>query len=318
MLAFDVGDRVQWPNTLVPAEEGQRSLTVLDREVVRHRSGKYYIRYLFSNLLDRLIEDMGSNVEEDFDNVVALCGDEGVGKSTAAFGLCKRLDPDFDPSKSCIYSLKQFIDSVLDDPQKVYWFDEAILLAFGRDWMKSDNKRLVQALATCRSKNLHIIMCIPLFDNIDAYLRLHRTRYLIKVQRMKWSKDTEYVRGYAELMIPKTKNERDKLPKDAHPEDYFKSVGFFRFPRIEGADKAQYDQLKSKGQTDTFEEMRRSMDEESGRSKYQRDKQSLAALISYSVDVQGMTYQEVADITGMPYNTVKTIAWRKRNEGGDE
>lgn len=318
MLAFDVGDRVQWPNTLVPAEEGQRSLTILDREVVRHRSGKYYIRYLYAGLHERMIEDMRSNVEQDFDNLVTVIGPEGVGKSNEAYHVCKSFDPEFDPLKSCIYSWEQFITSVSEDPQKVYWFDEAVLVASGRDWMKEGNKMLVKSLQIIRSMNLTIVMCVPSFKTIDVYIRLFRTRYLISVQKMQWSADSEYKRGYAELLVPRSEAERSKLPKDAEPEDYFKSVGFFRFPKIEGHDKEIYDGLKRKGQQDAFEDMKNLAQEASGKSKYQRDKQSLAALISYSVDVQGMTYQEVADITGMPYNTVKTIAWRKRNEGGEE
>lgn len=318
MLAFDVGEKVQWPNTKVPAEEGQRSLTILDREVVRHRSGKYYIRYLYDGLHERMIEDMKANVENDFDNLVTVIGPEGVGKSNEAYHVCKSFDPEFDPLKSCIYSWEQFITSVSEDPQKVYWFDEAVLVASGRDWMKEGNKMLVKSLQIIRSMNLTIVMCVPSFKTIDVYIRLFRTRYLISVQKMQWSKDREYVRGYAELLVPRSEAERAKLPKDAEPEDYFRSVGFFRFPRIEGTDKEIYDGLKRKGQQDAFEEMKTLAQEASGKSKYQRDKRSLAALISYCVDVNGMTYQEVADITGMPYNTVKTTAWRERNKGEEE
>lgn len=315
MLAYDVGDKVQWPNTQMPAQEGQRSLTVLDTDVIRHRSGRYYIRYLYDGLHERMIEDMRTNVENDFDNLVTIIGPEGVGKSSDAYYICKTYDPDFDPLKSCVYSWEQFITSVSEDPQKVYWFDEAVLAASGRDWMKESNKMLVKALQIIRSMNLTFIMCVPVFGTIDVYIRLFRTRYLISVQKMKWSKDREYVRGYAELMIPKSEAERSKLPKDARPEDYFKSVGFFKFPKIDGPDKEIYDRLKQKGQKDAFEDMKNLAQEASGKSKYQRDKKSLAALISYCVDSKGMTYQEVADVSGMPYNTVKTIAWRKRNEG---
>lgn len=318
MMAFDVGDEVQWPNTSIPASPGQRSVRVMDREVLRHRSGKFYVKYLYDGLHERMIEDMHSNISEDFDNIVAVVGSEGVGKSNEAYHICKSFDPEFDPLKSCMYSWDQFIESVTDDPQKVYWFDEAILVASGRDWMKEPNKLLMKSLAIIRSMNLTIVMCVPVFSTIDVYIRLFRTRYLVKVQKMRWKGDSEKVRGYAELMVPKTEEERAKLGEKAGPEDYFRSVGYFKFPRIEGEDKEIYDQLKSKGQKDAFEEMRNLTAESSNRSKYMRDKRSLASLLLYCTDVMGMSYQEAADVAGMPYSTVKNMVWKERNRGDNE
>lgn len=317
--AFEKGDKVQWPQTTMPAtENSQRFLTVEDAIVLRHKSEKYYVKYLFAELMQRIIEDMHCNVEEAFDNLCVIIGKEGVGKSHMGYYVCKSFDPDFDMEKSLIYEWSQFIESVANDTQKVYWLDEAVLVASNRDWMKDANKMFMKALQIIRSYKLTIVICIPSFDAVDVYIRTFRTRYLIKAHKMKWSQDREAVRGYAELSIPKTDAERNRLPKDAKAEDYFKSVGFMRFPKMDPEASQIYESIKLKHQQSTFKEMHALSEEISGKSRYKRDKQSLAALVSYLADVEGLSYQDIADIAGMPYNTVKGIAWRKRNEGEEE
>lgn len=313
--AYEPGDKVQWPQTSIPAtENSQRFLTVEDRLVTRYESGRYYVRYLFKELMQRIIEDMHCNVEEAFDNLVAIIGHEGVGKSNLAYDICIAFDPEFDIHKSTIYSWQQFIESVSTDPQKVYWLDEAVLLASGRDWMKDTNKMLVKALQLIRSYRLTIIMCIPSFDALDFYIRTFRTRYLIKAMKMKWSQDREAVRGYAELRIPLSEAERKRLPKDAKAEDSFKPVGYFRFPKMDPEASKIYEAMKLENQKAAFDEMRE-MTEEIGRnSRYNmRDKKSLTALVAYLAYEKGLSYQEIADIAGMPYSTVKNMAWKERN-----
>lgn len=315
--AYEKGDRVNWPMTSMPAKDGDRSVEIEDTIVTRYQSGLYYIKYLYKDMPERIVEDMRSNVEESFDNLITIVGAEGVGKSNLAYFLCKSYDPDFDMEKSTIYSWEQFIDSVSEDPQKVYWLDEAVLLAAGRDWMRDTNKMLVKSLQLIRSYRLTIVMCIPSFDALDVYIRTFRTRYLIKAQKMKWTNDKESVRGYAELFVPKSEGERMRLRSDAKAQDFFESKGFFRFPKMDADASKAYEDMKLHNQKAAFKEMRELTEEMKGASKYKRDKQSLTALVSYLADVEGMSYQEIADIAGMPYNTVKGMAWRTRNQTGD-
>ncbi len=314
--AFDVGDRVRWPITGEAASDSSdRYLTVEDRLDTRYRSGNWYFRYLYRELFDRMIEDMHTNVADEFDNVILVIGEEGKGKSNLSYHVAKSFDPDFDLSKSLVYSWLQFLDSVSEDPQKVYWFDEAVLVAAGRDWMKESNKMLIKSLQIIRSMKLAIIFNIPSIDAVDLYIRSFRTRYLLIAHEMRWNDDSEAHRGYAELKIPLTKQERARLPKTAGAEEGFRSVGYFRFPKMTGEDKVLYEQRKAQIQKETLEEMRETAREQSGKSRYARDKKSLEALVSYLCDVEGKSYAEVADLAGMPYNTVKTMAWRMRQKG---
>lgn len=318
--AFDVGDRVKWPKTTEPATDStERYLTVADRLDTRYKSGAWYFRYLYADLIERVVEDMHSNISEDYDNVLMVAGGEGKGKSNISYYIAKTFDPEMDISKTLVYSWDQFLESVLSDhPQRVYWFDEAALVASNRDWNKEENTMLYKAVQVVRSMRLVIIFNIPSVRAIDAYIREFRTRYLIKAHEMRWNKDSEARRGYGEFFFALTEDERKRL-KNPAPEDFYRSVGYFEFPRMAGEDKRIYDEMKAKIQKQSLADMLEQIKEKrEGKSRYARDKKSLEALVSYLADVQGMKYQEIADIAGMPYNTVKTMAWRVRNGGNED
>lgn len=317
-IAYDPGERVQWPLTTIPAGEyAERALTIEERDTIRYSSGRFYISYLYKELTDRLIEDMHANIASHFDNLIVISGSEGVGKSHLAAHICQLFDPNFDMDKSYVYDWETFINSISgDDPQRVYWMDEAINMASGRDWMHDVNKMLIKILQMMRSKGLTLVMCVPSFGSLDKYIREHRTRYLLIAKKMAWGADKEPKRGYYELRIPMTEKERAyvaKNTKNPQAEDFFKSVGYGRFPKMDLDKFGNYESVKDYNQNKTLQEMKAYTDELSGKSKYRREKELNETLISYMADVQGLTYQQIADITGIPYNTIKGIAWRRRN-----
>lgn len=316
-MVYEPGEHVQWPNTALPAESTGRSVEVADTIVQRHKSGRFYVKYLYKNLVDRLAEDMHSNIANDYDNVILVEGGEGKGKSNVSLHVAKTFDPDFDMRKSLVYQWKSFLKSVLsDNPQKVYWFDEAALVASNREWNKEENIMLYKSVQVVRSLRLVLIFDIPSINAIDNYIRNFRTRYLISAKEMAWSSDRVKRRGYAELSFALTEEERKAIPKDSPSDKYYRSIGFFEFPQMSPEDKAIYDELKAGTQKRELAGMLKILEEkEEGGSRYRRDKRSLEALVSYMADVQGLSYQDIADISGMPYNTVKGMAWRKRNEG---
>ncbi len=108
---------------------------------------------------------------------------------------------------------------------------------------------------------------------------------------------------------PKVYKEMD--PED--PEGWYDSLGYCRYPPMDKEANELYEKMKGTNQDSVLQEMKEQTDMMKGGSRYRRDKQSLEALIFYMTDTQGMSYQDVADITGMPYNTVKGMAWRHRN-----
>ena len=88
--AYEVGDKVQWPNTTLPASDSSDSyLTVADRLDTRYASGNWYFRYLYDNMLERIIEDMHRNEADNYDNVAMVAGGEGKGKSNLSYCIAK-------------------------------------------------------------------------------------------------------------------------------------------------------------------------------------------------------------------------------------
>ena len=92
-----------------------------------------------------------------------------------------------------------------------------------------------------------------------------------------------------------------------------------RFSKMPPEVEEVYERLKHRNQKASIHEMHEQTKQmKQGSSRYQRDHASLENLIFFMSDTQGMTYQEIAEVSGMPYSTVKGIAWRKRNGGRAE
>ena len=113
---FDVGDTVSYPNLI--ESDGERSLTVIDRNIVYHSRNKIYVQYLYDRLIDRLVEDMHENLNDDYDNVIVIDGKEGTGKSNLAYTLCKRFDPNFNLEDGYIYDFETFIKNIASESVK--------------------------------------------------------------------------------------------------------------------------------------------------------------------------------------------------------
>lgn len=299
---WDIGDRVCWPETgKIASEDNDRCLIVRDRDVIRHRSGSVYIRYLYDGLLERLAEDMQRNIASDYDNVVVVTGLEGSGKSTLTYWAAKAFRPQLDIVSAYAYSFQQLLERLNGDPDgSVYWLDEATNIAGNRDWMMADNKRFVQILEMMRSKRHTLYLCIPSIDRIDVYIRTFRVRYVLDAKEYSWPHCGQKGRGTFELKIPQPGNE--KVP--------YRSVGYGFFGPMPRDDAAIYESIKSQNQNTTLSEMLESATEK--KSSYKRNKDYVDNLVYYMYDVQGMDYKTISEISGIPYSTVKDKCWRLR------
>lgn len=123
-------------------------------------------------------------VRADFDNVLVVDGEEGVGKSTFALTLARSLtDGRFDPSQ-VVYNFEDW-ERVVDLSKRgnVYLLDEGGNLGFSRDHSTGENKRLVKILMVARQVNPTLILCIPNFRWLDVYLREHRAHFRVHIER---------------------------------------------------------------------------------------------------------------------------------------
>lgn len=121
----------------------------------------------------------------DFDNVLAITGDEGDGKSTLGARIAKAVDPSFHLGRNTIFDFEDWrMEWNRNGPGHAYLLDEGGNLAFNRDWSNSENKMLQHILRESRQFNHTIIFCIPVLAWLDKNLREHRVRWWIQVQTL--------------------------------------------------------------------------------------------------------------------------------------
>lgn len=301
-LVFDPGDIVGYPRLENP--QG-RTMTVLDRNIIRYASGKSYIQYLVDGLLEHLVEDMHSNVDNDFDNLVVISGKEGTGKSNLAYHICKLFDPEYNVEEGYIYDFEAFIEKLYtaegEDRGKIFWLDEATNVASNRDWMRGDNKTFIQMLEMMRSRGWTLIMCIPSVERLDVYIREYRLRYLLTTMELGWENKPMKSRGYVEVSFPKGGGR-------------WLTIGYAKFPQMSPEEKLAYEAIKKKRQDDKIKEIHNKVAKEK-RSKegMAKDKERIRRLILFAQD-QGLTYNEIADLTGYSKDHIKDLLHIARKE----
>ncbi len=118
---------------------------------------------------------------KSYDNIIALCGFEGTGKSQFAINLAAWISLTFTKNYIC-FRPEHFFDLLYKcKPGETILIDEGAIFLFSKDTMQKSNKNLIKALTIVRSKCLNIIVCIPSFWILDNYLRSHRCNLLIQV-----------------------------------------------------------------------------------------------------------------------------------------
>ncbi len=118
-------------------------------------------------------------LKHDFDNVIAIDGPRGSGKSTLGIQIARPLDPQFTEAQ-ILYSAEEMLRawSTLEAGQ-VAIFDEAVLGLLSRKASSDENTRLVQAVMIARRLGITVILCIPDFMNLDPAFRDTAIQYRI-------------------------------------------------------------------------------------------------------------------------------------------
>ena len=173
------------------------ALQVQDKHFIFYRNtGKFFIQYLYKDLLACLVRHMHNNIEDDFDNVAVIDGIEGVGKSSFTWVLAEAYQaykhiqagepiyPDqrfFDFEKQLTYGADSLRDKLRngDDKHSVFWLDEAYDIANKREWQTEKNQLMIKNLVKMRSRHWTLLMDVPRLEDMDVYIREHRARYWI-------------------------------------------------------------------------------------------------------------------------------------------
>ena len=124
----------------------------------KYKIFKYFVRYcLYRNLAN-------------FDTMLLLTGDKGVGKSSFAIMLarewCKLLGIKFSSKHHMAYSNTQVQELIENLPRfHPLISDEAVNYASAAEWAKLENRELRKKLAQVRTRHLFYILCWPMKVN---------------------------------------------------------------------------------------------------------------------------------------------------------
>jgi hypothetical protein len=133
---------------------------------------------------EELTELLIETQKTDRDNLLAVDGGTGTGKSTLGLKLCIRACPWFDMEKDILYSRDEIINWVtVAKPGSWGLADEAVNALFKRDFAGKGQKFLLKILDMCRDRNLTLIFCIPNFWALDKHLLEGRIRMRIHVAK---------------------------------------------------------------------------------------------------------------------------------------
>lgn len=128
-------------------------------------------------------QELLGRLGDDLDALLAITGEEGVGKSTLALRLATLFDSSLDVSQIHFNAGSLWRDA-LDRPDgSTLVLDEAFDGAFSRRSMGGSNVDFVTFLGEARALRHRMIVCFPRYYNLDDYLRNHRVAYRLHVPR---------------------------------------------------------------------------------------------------------------------------------------
>lgn len=208
----------------------------------------YVDGYLKENL-DLLKQLVGKN----WDGVGFICGYEGDGKTTLASQMCHYLDNTFNLDR-VVFTPQEFLEAILNaKPHQAILFDEGYLVFNTRSWANKITNLLVSTLTTIRKKQLFILIVAPTFFDIQKFIVVHRSRFMIHV----YAKGIE--RGYLRFFNRETKHQLYIQGKKFDNFYCVKPNFIGRFGKDFLLDEDEYDNKKTK----SFEQFRQSLGKKS-------------------------------------------------------
>ena len=126
--------------------------------------------------VDVLCKFLDNRIKENRNNLIAVVGSVGSGKSFTSLCLAEKLDPTFsiDRVKFDTVDMLNEINELRkqkDHKGKVLIMDEAGVMLSARDWQSKNNKALMRILQIFRNMNFTVFFCVPSFSYIDKQLR---------------------------------------------------------------------------------------------------------------------------------------------------
>jgi len=142
--------------------------------------------------IKKLVISICDRLENRFDAFVVIEGNRGLGKSTLAFQLMKKVKQEmknrgvegykFSPRRDLLYARDEVI-KFFHDRRRSAVGDEFVLAGFSRDFYVEGQKDLIKIISTNRDHNNFFIGCIPHFKALDVQLKSLTSMRITVVRR---------------------------------------------------------------------------------------------------------------------------------------
>lgn len=145
------------------------------------RNGKTkqrYGYYMDDNLIANL-ELLRRQVENKYDGIFAITGNEGCGKTSISHAVAHYLSPTFNLD-NVVFSGQELMNRIQKcNKYDVIIYDEAITALSTQDASSEMQNTIIKLFTTIRSKGLYIILILPNPFMLRRYFFVFRTKFLI-------------------------------------------------------------------------------------------------------------------------------------------
>lgn len=135
--------------------------------------------------LYKFCKQIRKRLENDWDLVIGICGEEGSGKSTLAMIMALYLDVAFTPRRNIVASpnVQDVSENLLGKLPRYspVIVDEAIKVMYKLGWHTSAQLLLNTVMSVCRAQNKVALLCMPRFMDFNEYNRQHRIKIWVEV-----------------------------------------------------------------------------------------------------------------------------------------
>lgn len=207
----------------------------------RKENGKRRRRAVYSDLTHVLGLRFRDNLKHDEQNIIAISGQPGSGKSTLGIQLAKEIQPGWTLESGYVYDEDDLNKKMaLNSKNQVFLFDEASLAINSRDSMSKSSRNIIAILDTCRSRHNSIIFCLPSFEDLNKSVR----ERLCQVRIHCAAREEHIVKGYSGRGFYQVY----QPVRGEFSDTYWKLIATGVFSKLSKEDSAAYVKIKQQNQ----------------------------------------------------------------------
>lgn len=212
--------------------------------VKERKQGNTKIDIVSFDAIDWLISQLENRLEDSWDNIVMITGQERSGKSTLGFHifekLAERLGKEFTVDNIYFSAYELYRDAKKGNKRDIFMLDEAGAELYGKEWYTEVQKSIVKLLQVIGKKELTIILNLPHRTLLNKDIRNRRIHYWFHTAIKKEMVDgvLKRKRGYAKLREPYTNEWSDSA--------FWKAKFTIKYPKYEGEVWDEYEKKKTK------------------------------------------------------------------------